>query len=602
MSIRKSSLVEGLEQRTLLTFAAPDLSFGVNGILAYSGTPVPLADGRMILQTSSRLRYLRGDGTLDTKRGKSGVLSPGGLVDPLTGRIVSLTENGLTFYNAKGRVSARISLSDSAYGGMRFDRQGNLYVGRHPIDPETRLPLDELTIRRYRPDNTQDLDFSQNGLLTLNMVTTSSRSSDTKGQGIVSVDEQGRIYKLERISGSESFSRSSIWRNTARLFRYMSDGTLDSTYQPVTVEKRSNYYDSTTQTSSSEIEAEGPYTVSRDGTVHQLRTISDAVNGPATSKLILRRVTAAGVVTEMQVGHEISTSYGRGEGKLTLAEDGSIYVSRSLSGTVEIYKRDPLTLAPAKGWSTFGEFVHAVGTQYAGIVMDSQGRLFLDVDHRVRAFKGTTDSVGIAAGKAVVRGDGVLLIKGTAGNDVIEVARSDLAGTSNDPHQLVSVTINDKQFVFPGKDARTVIVQAGKGNDRVTIASTGNSSFGPAYLEGEAGNDTLIGAEFNDTLVGGSGNDSLLAGRGSDRLYGQDGNDSLYGGADSDELYGGKGNDLLKPVVDDPGIWGSEWFNFVSVGAGLDQVYRRPASALSPFLKDSLVGVGSDDTLIDLIA
>jgi len=71
---------------------------------------------------------------------------------------------------------------------------------------------------------------------------------------------------------------------------------------------------------------------------------------------------------------------------------------------------------------------------------------------------------------------------------------------------------------------------------------------------GGAGNDFLMGNNFNDVLEGGSGNDTLVGGEGTDSLFGGVGNDSLLGGGGDDKLYdpfgnniidGGMGNDVL---------------------------------------------------------
>jgi Ca2+-binding RTX toxin-like protein len=64
-------------------------------------------------------------------------------------------------------------------------------------------------------------------------------------------------------------------------------------------------------------------------------------------------------------------------------------------------------------------------------------------------------------------------------------------------------------------------------------------------LRGELGNDTLNGGAGNDFLLGGAGNDSLVGGSGHDTLWGETGNDILVGGDGNDYLHGGGGNDNL---------------------------------------------------------
>ncbi|MDR9402817.1 MAG: choice-of-anchor Q domain-containing protein, partial [Halothece sp. Uz-M2-17] len=64
-------------------------------------------------------------------------------------------------------------------------------------------------------------------------------------------------------------------------------------------------------------------------------------------------------------------------------------------------------------------------------------------------------------------------------------------------------------------------------------------------LDGEDGDDTLIGGSANDKLEGGNGNDELRGGDGDDRLFGEAGEDVIFGGAGVDQIYGGSGADIF---------------------------------------------------------
>jgi len=66
-----------------------------------------------------------------------------------------------------------------------------------------------------------------------------------------------------------------------------------------------------------------------------------------------------------------------------------------------------------------------------------------------------------------------------------------------------------------------------------------------ARVEGQGGNDVLVGNEEAQALAGGVGNDLLFGGRGDDLLDGGDGNDLLNGGEGHDTITGGEGNDLI---------------------------------------------------------
>ncbi len=81
---------------------------------------------------------------------------------------------------------------------------------------------------------------------------------------------------------------------------------------------------------------------------------------------------------------------------------------------------------------------------------------------------------------------------------------------------------------------------------------TGTESL---HLEGDDGNDYLIGGDLNDYIDGGNDNDTLYGGAGNDTLFGKyehppyspisDGSNYLYGGSGNDSLNGSRGNDYL---------------------------------------------------------
>jgi hypothetical protein len=100
-------------------------------------------------------------------------------------------------------------------------------------------------------------------------------------------------------------------------------------------------------------------------------------------------------------------------------------------------------------------------------------------------------------------------------------------------------------------------------------------------LEGDEGNDTLVGGAGHDRLVGGAGNDSLQGnahndfldgGAGNDQLFGDGGNDSLFGGIGQDALFGNEGDDTLTADTDDRWIDGH-------TGTDLLVIDQRPIAA-----------------------
>jgi len=78
-----------------------------------------------------------------------------------------------------------------------------------------------------------------------------------------------------------------------------------------------------------------------------------------------------------------------------------------------------------------------------------------------------------------------------------------------------------------------------------------NGDSGNNYIVGTIGDDTLNGNGGLDTLEADLGNDTLNGGLDNDYLYGSSGNDVLDGGAGADILEGGVGDDIY--IVDDLG-------------------------------------------------
>ncbi len=90
---------------------------------------------------------------------------------------------------------------------------------------------------------------------------------------------------------------------------------------------------------------------------------------------------------------------------------------------------------------------------------------------------------------------------------------------------------NETYFAFPQ-------VINGNGGDDWLVGSRNND-----VINGGDGNDTLWGWDGNDTLNGNAGDDQLNGEWGNDVLLGGDGNDSMDGGPQTDTLDGGVGAD-----------------------------------------------------------
>jgi Ca2+-binding RTX toxin-like protein len=158
-------------------------------------------------------------------------------------------------------------------------------------------------------------------------------------------------------------------------------------------------------------------------------------------------------------------------------------------------------------------------------------------------------------------GEQVLFVTGTARSDSIVV--KPVSGQ-------VRVFLNGRNIgSFSPHDFGRILVFAGAGNDTVVIA---RSLTNPTSIDGEAGNDTLVGGNGPDTLIGGPGRDTLVGLGGEDLLLGGDGNDVLDGGSGNDELAGEAGNDTLVGGSGNDLLSGGDGNDVMSGGSGNDEL------------------------------
>lgn len=137
-----------------------------------------------------------------------------------------------------------------------------------------------------------------------------------------------------------------------------------------------------------------------------------------------------------------------------------------------------------------------------------------------------------------VKGGALIAIDALGGNDLICGGAQELdAGPGND--QMVGV------FGF---------VSGGSGDDYVF--NERNFPVNPGHgtvLNGDEGNDIIVGSNFNDRydgdsantdfLNGGPGNDTIRGRNGDDVISGGDGDDRIIAGAHNDDIDGGAGRD-----------------------------------------------------------
>ncbi|MEO8243605.1 MAG: calcium-binding protein [bacterium] len=124
----------------------------------------------------------------------------------------------------------------------------------------------------------------------------------------------------------------------------------------------------------------------------------------------------------------------------------------------------------------------------------------------------------------------------------------------------------------------------------------GDYLYGIHHLIGSAFDDTLRGEDlsasfshFENEINGEGGNDLILGRDGLDTLRGGDGKDTIYGGGSSNaQIYGGDGRDLM---------FGGSGFDTLDGGEGLDTMNGGMGDdKYTVTLGDRLIDAGGDDT------
>ena len=113
----------------------------------------------------------------------------------------------------------------------------------------------------------------------------------------------------------------------------------------------------------------------------------------------------------------------------------------------------------------------------------------------------------------------------------------------------------------------------GDDGDNDLVGGLGNDT-----INGFGGDDTLRASIDNDLLIGGSGNDNLIDGFGFDTLLGGSGNDTLSSGRGSNSLDGGTGTDTIL------------LYNFLGGGGPLLVDLQKGLVEHTPMLQDTISG------------
>ncbi len=225
-----------------------------------------------------------------------------------------------------------------------------------------------------------------------------------------------------------------------------------------------------------------------------------------------------------------------------------------------------------------------------------------------------------ADGNTTMDLEDITVLAASGGNDEIHI--------SNGADGGIIVSVNGEEYSYTRREARTLIIDAGAGNDNVTVdddvaldlhitGGAGNDklqggsgediivdNYDSNVIDGGDGNDTLVangyssknifekalayargdktvldapsnvikGGDGNDYIEGGFGNDYINGGEGDDYIYGLDGDDSISGGDGHDYIDGGEGNDILYGGQGNDNLFGGKGNDTISGGAGDDVI------------------------------
>jgi len=243
-------------------------------------------------------------------------------------------------------------------------------------------------------------------------------------------------------------------------------------------------------------------------------------------------------------------------------------------------------------------------TVYGGIAVD-----YID------GGEGNDLLVGLAGGDYILGGDGVDFMVGDATQGTLTVAGQEIftAPQFHAADYLDGGAGNDTLIGDGGADE----IYGDSGDDVLIGDANGVAEefHGADFLGGGDGNDRLFGYGKDDTLIGGAGddllegdssdvafdrhgNDFLDGEEGADLLKGDGGADTLFGGADNDQLFGDSDDTPLANQGDDY-LDGEEGDDYLRAYAGNDTVFGGDGNdqVLAEAGDDYVDGQGGDDII-----
>lgn len=190
------------------------------------------------------------------------------------------------------------------------------------------------------------------------------------------------------------------------------------------------------------------------------------------------------------------------------------------------------------------------------------------------------------------------------GSSADDATLEDDATPSNNTLRLTSIASSTPvEFSSP---STALTINAGAGNDTVNLVAVDSLFAASLSVTGDDGNDLIDGFALslglalqgnvgNDTLLGGSGNDDLNGHSEDDSIIGGVGNDTLQGGAGNDVLDGGAGNDNVQGQGGNSDtLTGGIGNDSLDGGTGTTDLLRDGGDANLTLTNTQLTGIGTD--------
>ena len=148
---------------------------------------------------------------------------------------------------------------------------------------------------------------------------------------------------------------------------------------------------------------------------------------------------------------------------------------------------------------------------------------------------------------------------------------------------ISTITLSDPENAFLSNAGSSVTYTSALGIVRDQTGSNGGFNryeFESPFI-GTNGSDSVVGSRGRDNIILNGGNDFAAAGIGEDLIRGGPGDDVLVAGEDRDKLAGNDGNDVL--------YGGSSGYNWLSGGAGDDQIFAERRASISGGLGNDII-------------